>query len=222
MPNIWLVKGFRLVKGMVANVPKKSDTRERLLEAAIAVLETDGEVAIRVGDLATSANVTKPSVYHFFGDREGLIIAALAEMYRRSLAWGREDLLEIARSAESREQFSDFYFSIVRSFSSEEGVRRRALRIEVLGASVSRPRLQSAIVEMHQDQVNFMVELFTVGKERGLLTIPFDLQTTALWASAVILGRHFAEIDPAADSVEWDVLTQTAFKYIMFGTTDLS
>jgi len=198
-------------------VARKSDTRERLIEAAIAVLERDGEAGIRVGELADAVNVTKPSVYHFFGDREGLVVAALAEMYRRAFSWGREGLLDIARSAATREQFGELLFSVLASFTSAEGERRRALRAEVLGAAVSRPELQRAIVDMHHEQVRFMVEFLRVGKERGLISLPFDLHTTALWASATIFSRHFAEIDPSADRVEWDALTRTTFAFLMFG-----
>jgi len=201
-------------------VARQSDIRERLLEEAIAVLERDGEVAIRVDELAKAVKVTKPSVYHYFGDREGLVVEALAEMYHRALTWGREGLLDLARSAATREEFADILFSIVAAFSTEEGVRRRAMRTEVLGAAVNRPQLQSAIVEMHRKQVNFLVEFFRIGKERGLMSLSFDLHTTALWASALILGRHFAEIDPAVDRTEWDAITRETFANLMFGTSD--
>jgi AcrR family transcriptional regulator len=199
------------------SVSPKTNTRELLLNAAIAVLETDGEAAIRVDELAQGANVSKPSVYHFFGSREGLVVAALAEMYRRDLTYDRKRLSEIAWSATSRQQFIDNFLAIIASFSSEDGARRRAFRIGVLGAAVSRPRLQEAIVEMHHEQVNFLVEFLSVGRERGFITRAVDLHTTALWGSMVILGRHLAEIDRSADSVAWDALTAEAFRHLLFG-----
>ena len=198
----------------------RTNTRERLLDAAIAVLETHGEAAIRVDELAKVVGVAKPSIYHFFGSREGLVAAALAEMYRRTLSSDRELLLELARSATTREQFVDSFRSVVASYSSEDGVRRRAFRTEVLGAAVSRPELQDAIVEMHREQVFYVVEFLMLGQERGFLSAKFDLHTSALWATAVILGRHFAEIDPSADRVTWDKLTTEALIHLLFGDVD--
>lgn len=197
-------------------MPRKTDTRERLIDAAIAVLERDGEVAIRVGELAEAVNVTKPSVYHFFGDREGLVVAALAEMYRRALEYGRDALLEVAQAATTREEFEEAFLGTVTSFGSDDGARRRALRVEVLGAAVSRPQLQRAIDQMHRQQMDFVVNILSIGKQRGFVNAPFDLQTAALWASALILSRHFGETDSVADLAEWDTLTREAFRHLLF------
>ena len=198
-------------------VVRPDNTRERLLQAAIAVLETRGEAAIRVDELARSANVSKPSVYHFFGSREGLVVAALAEMYRRSLAYDRELLLEAARSAADRQEFIRTFRAAIASFSDDDGVQRRAFRTEVLGAAVSRPGLQQAVVEMHREQTSFLTQFFTVGAERGFVSLPYDMHTTALWAIAVMLGRHVAEIDPAVDLAAWDRLTSDTFVRLLFG-----
>lgn len=191
------------------------NTRERLIDAAIAVLETDGEAAIRVNELASAADVSKPSIYHFFGSREGLVVAALAEMYRRAISVGLGQLQDLARSATTREQFFDAFRTVVASFSAEDGVRRRAFRAEVLGAAVSRPDLRDAIVEMHQHQVSGLVEFLAVGQQRGFVSLPFDPHTTALWATSVMFARHLAEIDPAVDRLAWDGLTMEAFLHLM-------
>lgn len=192
-------------------------TREQLLDAAVAVLETEGETAIRVDDLARMVNVAKPSIYHYFGSREGLVVAALAELYLRSLSFEREPLLEAARTAATREQFVDMFRAVMASFFSDDGVQRRALRIEVLGAAVSRPELQAALAEMNRSMVEFLAEFFAVGTERGFVSLARDPNTMALWAIGVVLGRHVAEIDPGADLDTWDSLTVDTFVSLLFG-----
>jgi TetR/AcrR family transcriptional regulator len=69
-------------------------TRERLLEMAIEMVEARGEAGLRVDEVATLAGVTKPMVYRYFGDREGLVIAVQAERYRRSLQYGLSNLAD--------------------------------------------------------------------------------------------------------------------------------
>ena len=198
----------------------QTNTRERLLEAAIAVLETHGEAGIRVDELARAADVAKPSIYHYFGSREGLVAAALAEMYRRAMSVGVEQLQEIARSATTRDEFVNLFRAIIASFSSEDGVRRRAFRAEVLGAAVSRPELQNAIAEMHQHQVSGLMEFFAIGQQRGFVKLPFDPRTTALWATSVVFARHIAEIDPSVDLAGWDEITAEAFTNMLLGEPD--
>jgi AcrR family transcriptional regulator len=53
--------------------------RERVLQAAIAIVEAEGEAPLRVDRVADMAGNTKPVTYHHFGDREGLIIAVQIE-----------------------------------------------------------------------------------------------------------------------------------------------
>ena len=57
--------------------------RDKIIERAIAVLEKDGEAAIRTNTIAADCGCTAPILYREFQSREGLIIAAQAERYRR-------------------------------------------------------------------------------------------------------------------------------------------
>jgi AcrR family transcriptional regulator len=61
-----------------------ADTRTRILEAAMSVIEDTGEGTLRVQKIAESVGVREPSVYHFFKNREELVEAAHIERYRRS------------------------------------------------------------------------------------------------------------------------------------------
>lgn len=203
-------------------MPRQPDTRERLIDAAIAVLESEGEVAIRVNDLAESVDVRKPSVYHFFGGREGLVVAALAEMYRRSLLFGAADLTPVLEASQTREQFIEGFFAVVDSLWDESGTRRRAARMEVLGAAVGRPALQSALVEMHQQHTRALAEFYEAAQKRGFIRSSFDPQMLALWSLSAVLGRHFVEIDPTCDGAEWDAITREALRHLVFDEIERS
>jgi AcrR family transcriptional regulator len=51
----------------------ESSVKQRLLELAIAAIDEFGEPGIRVSELSQAAGVGLPSLYHHFGNREGLI-----------------------------------------------------------------------------------------------------------------------------------------------------
>jgi AcrR family transcriptional regulator len=61
------------------------DTRDALLTAALKVLEEDGEAHFSTRAVCTIANVTAPTLYHHFGNADGLLSAALAEAFRQFL-----------------------------------------------------------------------------------------------------------------------------------------
>jgi AcrR family transcriptional regulator len=61
------------------------DTRERLLLAALQVLEEDGEGQFSIRKICSIAKVTAPTLYHHYGSADGLLSAAIAEAFAQFL-----------------------------------------------------------------------------------------------------------------------------------------
>jgi AcrR family transcriptional regulator len=53
--------------------------RDRILRRALALFVAHGYDGVGVQQIATSANITKPTLYHYFGNKAGLLAALLAE-----------------------------------------------------------------------------------------------------------------------------------------------
>lgn len=191
-------------------------TRERLLEAAIAVIEAEGEVGVRVDQIATTAGVTKPVLYHHFGDREGLIVAAQAERFRRALRFG---LAEVAAGAERCQSAADFAALVaawVRSFGTVDGIQRRRMRIEVLGSAVSRPALHASVQAAADDHTSELAAIIQFAQERGWVSTQFSAATHAAWWTGLVLSRHLVETEPQRHDVDqWDGLTEHVLRFIM-------
>lgn len=195
-----------------------SSTRERLIEAAIGIIETGGEAAVRVDVVTERVGVTKPSLYHFFGDRDGLITAAYAEMYRRSLLYGLKEFYEATIDAATPEEYRRIVETTVVSFRDEEGIRRRAVRASVIGSAVTRPRLKEAVAAVNREEMALLARALEIGVKRGWSTLRHDPQTTAYWWWGVVNGRHLIEIDHSLDASAWDAVTLDAVSRLMFGT----
>jgi AcrR family transcriptional regulator len=193
-------------------------TRERLLEVAIDMVEAGGEAALRVDEVAKRVGFTKPVVYHYFGDREGLVIAAQTERYRRSMQYGLFNLVDEAHGCESADDFVDLVHRWLRSFFSPEGAERRAFRIDVLGSAVSRPSLRAAVQQANEAQANGVAMLATLAQERGWMPQHFDPKAVGIWFTGVILSRHLVEMTPGAfDQQAWDDLTLSAARFVITG-----
>lgn len=61
------------------------DTRDALVAAALKVLEQDGEAQFSTRAVCTIADVTAPTLYHHFGNADGLLSAAIAEAFSEFL-----------------------------------------------------------------------------------------------------------------------------------------
>lgn len=55
------------------------DTRQVILNRALELFSARGYDAVGVQELVTAAGVTKPTLYHHFGNKEGVLAALIAE-----------------------------------------------------------------------------------------------------------------------------------------------
>ncbi len=55
------------------------DTRQVILSRALELFSARGYDAVGVQELVTAAGVTKPTLYHHFGNKEGVLAALIAE-----------------------------------------------------------------------------------------------------------------------------------------------
>lgn len=186
-------------------------TRDKLIEAAISIIEKDGEVGIRVDRVAELAGFTKPVLYHYFTDREAIIAAAQAERFRRSLEIGWENLAELLRRAASAHDFLELMRKWINGVSGSEGEARRRFRVEVLGSAVSRPALMASVVEasrIHADRVAVSLEL---AQAKGWIKPSVSARDLAHWWVGTISTRFLFEIDQESYALEsWDEITDLA------------
>ena len=183
-------------------------TRERLLEAAIAIIETQGEGAIRVDQVAELAGFTKPVLYSYFKNREEVIATAQGERYIRALELGRADVDAAVLNASTADEFFLIMQKWVRSFASPEGELRRRFRIEVLGSAITREKLQEKIREANRVQAKNLGALLAIAKDRQWLSLDVDAEDLSIWWTGLVLSRHLVEIDPTGlDAEAWDYIT---------------
>lgn len=190
---------------------------QRILERAIHVIEEAGEAAIRTNPIAFECGVTPPILYRAFGSREGLIIAAQAERYRRSTAYAAKYLCDSIAKATSREslianvgEMLDFIFDPARA-------RNRRLRVEVIGSSVSRPELRQLIAEIDKEYAVTIALAYQPAVDAGWMSSGKNFEAIALWAQGLVNTRYmFDETASEEDSEEWNQLTRASILAALF------
>jgi AcrR family transcriptional regulator len=138
------------------SVPEVNDTRERLLKATAAVIDKGGESAVRIRDITKACTITAPSIYHFFGSREGLIDAAQAYRFsrgQRELGLAFSTALYKCRSKKDLTELAHRFLDLM--FAPERRATRNS-RLNVLGNAIYRPELSKELA-VAQDLSNKIV-----------------------------------------------------------------
>ena len=191
-------------------------TRDRLIEAAIGIIEADGEAALRVDRVAEAAGFTKPVLYHHFNDREGMIAAAQAERFRRSLESGMNEAIALVDAASSAEEFLAAMRGLMRHYAEPEGEARRRFRIEVLGSAVSRPDLMASVVAAGRAHIDNFEMPLRIAEARGWLKPGVPIRHFAQWWLGLVLSRFLFEIDPEGfDPASWDAITDSVMEAVV-------
>lgn len=186
-------------------------TRSRLVDATIESLDQGGEAAVRVSDVASRSDVTTASIYHFFSDRDGLIVAAQVERYRRSLMFGMADQSQAVRRCTTRAEFLELIDSWMRTIGSAEGQQRRRIRIEVLGSAASRPELRSLLVEVDKEASLAIGRVIEIAQDKGWTGNRFDPNIAALWWFGMMNGRYLVEFGYSDEQQSaWDDIAAAA------------
>lgn len=188
-----------------------------ILGLAVAAIDAGGEAALRIEPILDAAGVTPPSLYHHFGSREGLVIAAQIERYTRQT---KTDIAAIGRAVAqcttSDELRTALRITWSRSLAQRSESRWR--RISVVGSAYARPELADAVARAQDEIVDALTEILEPCLERGWLRPDLDLASTIAWHHSLLIGRVFMEHGQrAGDPAEWDRLALDALDRAFFG-----
>ena len=190
---------------------------QRILERTIQVIETAGEAAIRTNPIAFECGVTPPILYRAYGSREGLIIAAQAERYRRSAEVAMSYLFRYISEANSREQLRENISTSLDFIFSEQRAESRRLRADVIGSSMSRPELRDHITHIDREFASAIGERYQPAIENGWLAADRDYAVIALWAQGLINARVMVDTSAEVETVRtWDDLSKRAILSAIF------
>ena len=195
-----------------------ADTRTRILEAAMSVIEDTGEGTLRVQKIAESVGVREPSVYHFFKNREELVEAAHVERYRRSHLEMVRPFEAGAALADNAEDFRRIVKKILSLVYAAEREHIRSTRMSVLGAAQTSPMIAEAIRQINFEVSSKIADVLTTAQEKNWIRKEVDPLAAAYWINGQILGRVMAEMDKErVDLDKWNQISETAVLYFLFG-----
>jgi len=185
-------------------VTDTADSRQRILDEAIRVIDSDGAAAVRVARVAEAAGVAQGMVSYHFATRERLVAAAHAQRYGASMGEDVDMLLAAIGAVTCREELEALVAGLTDVVLSVARVQARRVRASALGYAVSNDDLRAAISMEHTKLIDGFTLVFKQAADKGLFRPEFDSRALATVISAYAFGlvlMDFDEHPPALDEV---------------------
>ena len=194
------------------------DFRKTILELAIGVIDELGEQAIRTNHLAAEAGTTPPTLYHYFGSREGLIEEAQAERFFRSL---QADVGSFVMQLGAVNDGEGLRAAIGELFLRRDSRDRdvvRWKRMNALGSAFARASLERRIAAVHNEVVARIALALRPFQEQGLIRQDIDLRAVIAWYNGAVLGKALTMLEGSdIDAAEWQRTMDEAVLFTLFG-----
>jgi AcrR family transcriptional regulator len=188
-----------------------------VLDDVAARLMTEDESLIRIPDICEATGVNYGSVYHHFGSRDGLIDAAYNELFTRLV---EEDIVTLQAVADETEEFVEFVRFLWPMLNEVSGgadrVARRAVRVRVVAASLTRPKLRELIAASQARLTDEIARLIALGQDRGWITKALTPSSIAVMLQIAVFGRVLDDVSATPISgTEWHEVTLHVFSTIL-------
>jgi AcrR family transcriptional regulator len=202
---------------------KKLTSVERILERAIEVIDAEGEAAIRTNEIAHECGVTAPILYRAYGSREGLIIAAQSERFRRSLRTAADFIMESVVKSQTRDQLHSNMGNIFDMIFLPDRIPHRRTRLQVLGSAITRPELQKMLQNVYREYALTIAEKFEHAIQSGWIKPREPMVDVTMWCIAITDTRLMMEFncDPNSETLKsWNAHTKRASLDAIFGSAE--
>jgi AcrR family transcriptional regulator len=177
-----------------AQQQRAKDKIESVVNAAVDVLERQGESGVHITDISRKTGVSYGAIYHHFGDRDGLIRAAQFARLQEQPFVEIEALREALREIESAASLSACIDSMCQSIASSEHRHDRLVRASALAAAIDRPQLRAALIDIESELAAQWEQVMTLAQQHGVADDGLDPLAMAVFVEALAFGVVLMEL----------------------------
>jgi AcrR family transcriptional regulator len=199
-----------------------SATLAAIISAAGTIIEQQGVDGLRIAEVCERSGIGSSSIYHLFGDRDGLIAATLTDRFDRTLG-GSTSMRQLSgllgAGAAEVVEFGRRYLTSV--YTDPERECARWARVTALGAACHRPPLVERLGEALRTYVERMEEVLGAAQQAGHLDPGVDTTAMALYGQAhqfgLLANRFDRDPVPVAD---WEAVVMRTMGMLAPGTSE--
>jgi AcrR family transcriptional regulator len=177
------------------DLAKRPGGRERILAAALEILESDGEAALKFAEIAARADVAISVITHHFATREGLLSAVHAQRFAGLTEPDLGVVRRLAQAAHDREELEAGMAALTDAIVDAGRASVRLARIMSIGATHGRPELEAAIRRTATQLLDELEHGIVIAQAKGLLDRKVNARVFATLVQTYSLGMIVADLD---------------------------
>lgn len=193
--------------------PRKTPDLQEIIAVTTELLLQHGDSGFRIEGVIERTGISKSSLYLHFGDRDGLVAAAYAELFTVDTNRNIEQAIEVFSHIKTREQLDAVIPLLVQALVRTPADARWN-RIDILSAARYKPEFLARITEAQTRMNSALEEVFRAQQELGHVRKDMDAREMAALIQAVSFGRLFRDIDSRMnkeDLSKWAALTTAVY-----------
>ena len=173
--------------------PNGAPIREKLLVQAMELLANDGFDRFNVQRVLDGAGVSRATLYRHFPDVDGLIEAAMVEIFRQQIDLNLRAARELVELSTDKEMFRDGIGRLLEALSKTPA-QVRILRAHTVVLGTSRPELGIAVATVQESLNDGWEEVVRSAQMRGLVRKDVDPRTVGVLVQSLTIGRIIDEV----------------------------
>ena len=173
--------------------PNGAPIREKLLVQAMELLANDGFDRFNVQRVLDGAGVSRATLYRHFPDVDGLIEAAMVEIFRQQIDLNLRAARELVELSTDKEMFRDGIGRLLEALSKTP-TQVRILRAHTVVLGTSRPELGKAVATVQESLNDGWEEVVRSAQMRGLVRKDVDPRTVGVLVQSLTIGRIIDEV----------------------------
>lgn len=189
-------------------------TRRALIAAAARRLESSDESELRIADVCADTGYSSSVIYSNFRSRQGLVDAALLDLFDQYSRAYTDLVSQYTRDATSLDEMLAFYTDPeTRRRVSEALANFRQIRLRVSTAAIARPELRREWHPVYAAYLDRMAAMVQRGQDSGFIGRRLSAHEMAVLLEALAYGRALDGIssDPLPDR-SWLTMLQMIFE----------
>lgn len=185
------------------------DTRARLLDTTIALLDELPEREISASEILRRTGIARGSLYHFWHTIADLIEEAYVVRYSKYVAASSAVINDLIQKSNSKEELLGGLRAITALTQAPERKSNRFSRARILALAEKNESFRKALGKVQQELTDVFTEQFKLGQDRGWFNKDFDPRAAAVFIQAYTLGRIVDDVvDTPMNPEAWNSLIE--------------
>ena len=197
--------------------PRKIPDLDEVIEITIQLILEHGDSGFRIDELIELTGISKSSLYLHFGDRDGLVGAAMSTAYLRDVKINVDGAIALVSGISTRKQMLDAIPILVNAALNTRNIARWQ-RVMVLSSARHRPEMLKRISEAQTMIDTALEELLREKQKQGIVRKDLDAREIGVLIQTAIIGRIFRDIDSkitAKDLDKWRAVLESVYEGFM-------